>query len=576
MPPGKFRFFNFRMFWQGSTLQLLGVIILPLALLVLVFALGSTWLHQRAMREMVGERDELAVKAAAGALSTEIHHRVAAMRVLVVRTVDSDDIDQEVLASYGFLATDFDLGLAIFSIEDGLIVGETDSKLNWEGLASQSDFMDFIQRSTETGELTEWTLDGLPVILVSASSPDGELVAVGGISSDALAGHIATNVLPGEREARVFIVNKKHQVVYQSGSSSSVVDAATHPGVDDALNGLSGTLYMQDQGIEHVVSYSSVQPLGWALVMEEPWQAVATPILTTTQVAPLVLVPLLLITLAGLWFGASQIVQPLRELEKKSARLAWGDFQAVNEEVGGIAEIRQLQAELSQMARKVQAAQSSLHEYIGEITEAQEDERLRLARELHDGTLQSLIALKQRVQMVQKTREETPDNQEFNTLAALVEQTIEDLRRTTRALRPIYLEDLGLVTALEMLAREAEDSSGIKIAFSNHGDERRLPSSIELALYRIAQEALSNVARHSRASQAALNIQFEPNNLQLEIKDNGHGFQVPESPGELAPQGHFGLLGLYERAELIGANLAINSEVGEGTRLVIRLPIQQI
>jgi len=576
MPPGKFRFFNFRMFWQGSTLQLLGVIILPLALLVLVFALGSTWLHQRAMREMVGERDELAVKAAAGALSTEIHHRVAAMRGLVVRTVDSDDIDQEVLASYGFLATDFDLGLAIFSIEDGLIVGETDSKLNWEGLASQSDFMDFIQRSTETGELTEWTLDGLPVILVSASSPDGELVAVGGISSDALAGHIATNVLPGEREARVFIVNKKHQVVYQSGSSSSVVDAATHPGVDDALNGLSGTLYMQDQGIEHVVSYSSVQPLGWALVMEEPWQAVATPILTTTQVAPLVLVPLLLITLAGLWFGASQIVQPLRELEKKSARLAWGDFQAVNEEVGGIAEIRQLQAELSQMARKVQAAQSSLHEYIGEITEAQEDERLRLARELHDGTLQSLIALKQRVQMVQKTREETPDNQEFNTLAALVEQTIEDLRRTTRALRPIYLEDLGLVTALEMLAREAEDSSGIKIAFSNHGDERRLPSSIELALYRIAQEALSNVARHSRASQAALNIQFEPNNLQLEIKDNGHGFQVPESPGELAPQGHFGLLGLYERAELIGANLAINSEVGEGTRLVIRLPIQQI
>ena len=163
----------------------------------------------------------------------------------------------------------------------------------------------------------------------------------------------------------------------------------------------------------------------------------------------------------------------------------------------------------------------------------------------------------------------------LNTLAALVEQTIEDLRRTTRALRPIYLEDLGLVTALEMLAQEAEESSGIKIAFSNHGNERRLPSSIELALYRMAQEALSNVARHSRASQAALNVQFEPNNLQLEIKDNGNGFQVPESPVELAPQGHFGLLGLYERAELIGANLVINSKVGEGTRLVIGLPIQQ-
>ena len=84
MPQGKFPYINFKTFWQGSTLQLLGVIILPLALLVLAFALGSTWLHQRAMREMVGERDELAVQAAAGALSAEIHHSIDDMRGLAL------------------------------------------------------------------------------------------------------------------------------------------------------------------------------------------------------------------------------------------------------------------------------------------------------------------------------------------------------------------------------------------------------------------------------------------------------------------------------------------------------------
>ena len=89
---------NFKVFWKGSTLQLLGVIILPLALLVLVFALGSTWLHQRAMRDMVGERDELAVRAAAGALSTEIHHRTAAIQGLALRASEGSKPAAGILA----------------------------------------------------------------------------------------------------------------------------------------------------------------------------------------------------------------------------------------------------------------------------------------------------------------------------------------------------------------------------------------------------------------------------------------------------------------------------------------------
>ena len=126
------------------------------------------------------------------------------------------------------------------------------------------------------------------------------------------------------------------------------------------------------------------------------------PELELTLVAPLVLIPPLLFAVAALWFAAKQIVQPLQRLESKAAALAWGDFETIKESVGGISEVQHLQKELTEMSRKVRAAQDGLHDYIGAITSAQEEERARLARELHDDTIQAVIALKQRVQLAQK------------------------------------------------------------------------------------------------------------------------------------------------------------------------------
>jgi two-component system sensor histidine kinase UhpB len=563
----KFPKLKFNVFWKGSTLQLLGVIILPLALLVLIFALGSTWLHQRAMRDMVGERDELAVRAAAGALSTEIHHRTAAIQGLALRASESNNPAAEILASYAFLAPDFDLGLALFS-PDGELLGSTGDATIWKTLESEEEL--FAQAS-QAGMIREWQIGEQPVILFAAMPANKGIIAVGAVTAQAFSEHVVVNVLPAEREARIFIVNRDRTIVYQSGSSVYDSDPAYHPGVENALAGQSGTFFMNSQGVEHVVSYSTVPALDWALVMEEPWEAVATPVLETTRIAPLVLVPLLLVTLAGLWFGARQIVQPLRDLEQKSASLAWGDYSGIEEPVGGIAEIRHLQAELSHMAQKVQTAQRSLRDYIGVITDAQEEERRRLARELHDDTLQSIIALKQRVQFAQKNATDETSQKSLKELETIAVQTIENLRRTTRALRPIYLEDLGLVTALEMLAKETESVSGVKILFRKEGAERRLPAPVELALYRMAQEALSNVARHAQASQADLSIRYQDEMVELRVTDNGIGFEAPNTPAGFAPSGHFGLLGMYERADLIGASLKIDSNPGNGTNLKVTL-----
>jgi two-component system sensor histidine kinase UhpB len=411
------------------------------------------------------------------------------------------------------------------------------------------------------------------MVLVLAASSERDWVVVGASSAANLVRHTLTNSFASGSDASAVVVDANKDILYQGGSFSYAGGAASHPGVAEALSGESGVTYVQVGDSEHVVTFSPIGPVGWALALEEPWETVDTPTLRTTQLAPLVLVPVLLLTLLALWFGLRWIVKPLQDLESKAATLAWGEFNAIEQPVGGITEIRRLQTELIHMARKVKAAQQSLHSYIGAITSGQEEERRRLARELHDDTIQSLIALKQRVQLAQLASKNGSSEASLTEVVSLTEQTIENVRRQTRALRPIYLEDLGLVTALEMLARETSQAANIPVEFQRQGTEVRLNPNVELALYRMAQEALNNVSKHAGATQADLNISFTSQQVTLQVIDNGKGFDVPKSPAEFAPGGHFGLLGLYERAELIGARLEIFSSPGQGSRITVHATV---
>jgi signal transduction histidine kinase len=185
-----------------------------------------------------------------------------------------------------------------------------------------------------------------------------------------------------------------------------------------------------------------------------------------------------------------------------------------------------------------------------------------------------LIALNQRVQLAQLKLTKDPEaGAALREIQNLTEQTIRDLRRVIKDLRPIYLEDLGLVAALKMLVLETAESSAFPIEFIETGVEKRLSPETELALYRIAQEGLSNIQRHAQASKASLRINYTSDQVQLTIMDDGRGFDIPESPAEFAANGHFGLLGIHERAELIGAQFEIHSGKSGGTSLNITLPI---
>ena len=559
--------------WRGLIPQLFVIIILPLTILLLAIPFGSLTLHQQAMRILVGERDERTARSVARALNEQLNHRAASVQSIALRALDTVS-PSSILSASDYLLPDFDGGLAIFA-PDGSLQAATGTRRGLNGVG----LTDVLRRAGNLPIFSTPLLDsttGEYWVLVAVTG-ERDSIAVGAFSATALIRRTLADAFSVSDQTSAVVLDGNDQPLYLAGPLPLSKHVTDHPGIAEALRGESGTTFVQtaDSG-EHVVAFSSVAPVGWALVIEERWELVDNPLLRTTQFAPLALIPPLLLAIVALLFGIRQIVRPLQTLESRAADLAWGRFDAIEKPVGGIAEIRRLQAELIHMAHKVKLLQESLRDYISAITAGQEEERRRLARELHDDTLQALIALNQRTQLARLSIGDSPAAASLAEIQTLTEQTMANLRRLTRALRPIYLEDLGLATALEMLAREASQSIQVPIEFHRIGSERRFKSEVELALYRMAQEALNNVARHAQASNGSVTISFAPETVTMVIADDGHGFRMPETPAEFAPKGHFGLLGLHERAELIGANLDIRSALGQGTQVTIRLPTSAI
>lgn len=558
----------------GLLVQSFLLVFLPLSLLLLVIAVGGSLLHQQAMRTLIGERDERLARAAAAAIGEQLQQRATAMRGLAQRAAQMES-PEEALAETALLLPEFDRGVALFT-SDGRLLATSDQRELWQLLSPNLMTAAQEEISREDTAFFFAPFDGADseerTLIVAGRA--GEFTAAGAFSPTAMIRRTLSRFFSGGESVALFVVAPDGEFLYRAGPVPSMdADPRQHPGIAEALRGEGGTTYLAEREGEHVVAFSPIAPVGWALVIEEPWQTVTDPLLRATEWTPLILVPVLLIALVGLGFSARQIVQPLQALEQRATALAWGDFEAIEEPVGGIAEIQRLQAELIHMAQKVQSAQESLRGYLGAVTAGQEEERRRLARELHDETIQSLIALNQRIQLAQLSLQDPQQGSQLRDMQRMVSELIANLRRQIHALRPIYLEDLGLAPALEMLAQETSRSQNVSVSFVGEGRIRRLQPEVELALFRIAQEAVNNVVRHAAASSAVVRLAFEPRTVILTVRDDGRGFVVPESPAEMAPQGHFGLLGMHERAELIGAALNLRSEPGAGTHVTVEVPI---
>ncbi len=558
--------------WRGVTLQLFLVAVLPLTAMVLVIAFGSLSLHHEAMRSLVADRNLLAVQSAAVSLGNEINHLGETLE-LVARDYTKGIPDEGVLTRVAPELETFHHGVAVFTPQGDVTAVSGDGAV--QALAASPEWPAILQSIQEGAPgkalyLPVEIINGQPVAPVAVPLESGS-VLVGLFSPQAVISSGLATLIKGD-PVTILVVDAEYQVLYSSGSLGLDKDFLTHPGIQEALNGISEINYLDTAEGEHVITTSTIQPLGWALMIEESWEDIASPLLRATQYAPFIIIPVLALSLLVIWFGLRKIVQPMQTLESKANDLARGNFESIREPVGGVEEISHLQGTLIDMAARLREAQASLHSYIGAITDSVESERRNLARELHDETLQSLIALGQYTQYAMHWNKDPRVEKSLDQVMGLTDQGVKNLRRLVQGLRPIYIEDLGLAAALGMQASQDEKLSVPAIHFEIDGDERRLKPEIEMTLFRIAQEALSNVRRHSAAKNVWIVLRFQPDAVVLEVHDDGMGFDPPQDPVHYARLGHYGLLGLYERSELIGARLTIRSNPGEGTHIIVRLP----
>jgi signal transduction histidine kinase len=241
-------------------------------------------------------------------------------------------------------------------------------------------------------------------------------------------------------------------------------------------------------------------------------------------------------------------------------------------------------AELSEANRALQAeivhrrrVQEAHRQVLRRLSEAQETERGRFSRELHDRLGQDLTALKLGLQILRRQGPfATPVLESIGKLEKLAEGLMRDIHRLAWELRPSALDDLGLELALQRYVTEWSETSHVPLDFHcSDAGVKRLPHELETTLYRVAQEALTNIVRHARARRVSVLLERRPGWVSLIVEDDGQGFDadsVTQAPGA---RGNLGLLGMQERVSLVGGVLEIESTPGAGTAVFVRLPLEQ-
>ncbi|MGI6142423.1 MAG: sensor histidine kinase [bacterium] len=236
-----------------------------------------------------------------------------------------------------------------------------------------------------------------------------------------------------------------------------------------------------------------------------------------------------------------------------------------------------LEGSLGDLSQQLEGVQQRQQLAVG-IIKAQEEERRRVAREIHDGPAQSLANLVFRIELCEKllAGKRLPELQgELAELKGLIKGGLQEVRKIIFDLRPMALDDLGLVPALRRYLEGLEEREGLGVYLAVLGEEVRLASAVEVGLFRIIQEALHNVIKHARAASARVTLTYGKEQLLLSVKDDGLGFDLKEAEDRSREGGHFGLISMRERAELLGGQFEVISAPGQGTRIVVAVPITE-
>ena len=213
------------------------------------------------------------------------------------------------------------------------------------------------------------------------------------------------------------------------------------------------------------------------------------------------------------------------------------------------------------------------------VIKVQEDERRRVAREIHDGPAHDLANVVLKAEICEKMFVQGRGKETMVELAELkdmIKESLNDVRRIIYNLRPMTLDDLGLIPTVKKFIDEFKSQTGIRAELTVLGKQKRLDQSVEVALFRTIQEALNNCKKHAEATRVSVKIEFLSNAINVVIDDNGKGFEPQIVRTKMIQNDHFGLLGMEERIVLLGGTWNLQSAPGQGTRIIARIPLDYV
>lgn len=276
------------------------------------------------------------------------------------------------------------------------------------------------------------------------------------------------------------------------------------------------------------------------------------------------------------------LTRPVLQLVDATHKIAHGDFSPrvprwADDEIGELAvAFNQMAAELSRTDELRQEREQLRKQLLESVITTQEEERRRISRELHDGTSQSLTSLIVGLQMLETSADSVEVASQAHHLRETARQTLGEIHTLAIQLRPTVLDDMGLLSAMQIYASEYQGTYGIQIEIQAVGLEgRRLTPALETAIYRIAQEALTNVAKYAHAHQVSILLEQQNQIFSLIIEDDGEGFDANNVMRHASRNKQLGLYGMQERITQLGGQFLIESEPGKGTTLYMRVPMEK-
>jgi signal transduction histidine kinase len=559
-------------------------IVLPLSLILAGLVVASTYNYNRIVTSLIVERHHQLAGLAAASVSEVIEGYASVLDTLASKHRLLSRLPEERLEALQEAEDVFDIfdaGVLIVDKQGLVITTSRDNSIPYLLDISISETFqsvrDRLVPSFSNVLFDEGANDAFILIAVPLFDAEEQFAGavIGGIDVHSTSISKPIRNLTIGRDGFTYMIDRGGIIMAHPDPHQIGADYSNLPFVKRVVAGENGGMVTEtSNGKRQVESYAPIGTTGWGLVIQESWESVTEPVglfgvlITAIELAVIILVVILL------WWGFDRIAVPIQTLHDQINNLAKGkNIEPIKE--SGIDEIDALESAFLTMATQIASYRSGLHRYVGEITKAQEEERRRIARELHDETMQNLIALSRRMEIYQTSEDKAQRRAQIAELREIVSQTLEGIRRINRELRPLILEDLGLIPALQSLVRDAGRGEGASphAKFDTKGQQHPMNPEQELALYRITQEALANIRKHAQATGVLVELSFLPKTVRLEIADNGKGFEVRPSLTDFAQMDSFGLLGIQERVWAAGGTLSIQSSPGHGTKLSVTVPI---